>query len=304
MEQDNKIIELESEFKVLKGEIKKLLVDLREIMNNAENPFCNINLDDLSTLEDECAENPEKTAIIESHCLNETPLPSSNVLDTVRGPAAGSAEYAGNIVKSPYLNETPFPSSNVLDTVRVPADESTANKEKTVKSSYLNETPLPSSKLLYAVRGPAAGSAEKYEELMSPEAKDQTTLLSSLTDKTENNLVIYIELMRWVDSTLCTIDKPKLKELLELYELMVHLPKRIKEIITKIIDLSTEKTTGYRASMKDYVNTILQLNAILNPTELDQRLIPIIYEGIPWGDRNDYNAREFAHSREFAPRIN
>ncbi len=41
MELNQRIISLENELKVVKGEIKKLLVDIREMMNNMENPFYN-----------------------------------------------------------------------------------------------------------------------------------------------------------------------------------------------------------------------------------------------------------------------
>ncbi len=41
MESDNRLISLENEFKIVKGEIKVLLIDIREIMNNMENPFYN-----------------------------------------------------------------------------------------------------------------------------------------------------------------------------------------------------------------------------------------------------------------------
>ena len=41
MESDKKLTPLENEFKIVKGEIKALLIDIRELMNNMDNPFYN-----------------------------------------------------------------------------------------------------------------------------------------------------------------------------------------------------------------------------------------------------------------------
>lgn len=42
MELDKRVSEVETEIKLIKGEIKELLVDIRDLVNKNENPFCNI----------------------------------------------------------------------------------------------------------------------------------------------------------------------------------------------------------------------------------------------------------------------
>ncbi|WP_440947551.1 hypothetical protein ACSAZL_04580 [Methanosarcina sp. T3] len=42
MELDKRVSEIETEIKLIKGEIKELLVDIRDLVNKNENPFCNI----------------------------------------------------------------------------------------------------------------------------------------------------------------------------------------------------------------------------------------------------------------------
>lgn len=42
MELDKRVIGLETEFKILKGEMRELLVDIRDQMNRTDNPFCKI----------------------------------------------------------------------------------------------------------------------------------------------------------------------------------------------------------------------------------------------------------------------
>jgi len=42
MELDKRVDEIETELKIVKGEIKELLVDIRDLVNKNENPFCSI----------------------------------------------------------------------------------------------------------------------------------------------------------------------------------------------------------------------------------------------------------------------
>lgn len=42
MELDKRVNEIETELKIMKGEIKELLVDIRDLVNKNENPFCSI----------------------------------------------------------------------------------------------------------------------------------------------------------------------------------------------------------------------------------------------------------------------
>ena len=42
MELDKRVSEIETELKIMKGEIKELLVDIRDLVNKSENPFCSV----------------------------------------------------------------------------------------------------------------------------------------------------------------------------------------------------------------------------------------------------------------------
>ncbi len=42
MELDKRVNEIETELKIMKGEIKELLVDIRDLVNKSENPFCSV----------------------------------------------------------------------------------------------------------------------------------------------------------------------------------------------------------------------------------------------------------------------
>ncbi len=91
------------------------------------------------------------------------------------------------------------------------------------------------------------------------------------------------ELMRWTDYTLKTIERGRLDELLDLYMLTGHISEGLKDTISKIADLSTQEVAeGSMPTMKDHIAAMFQLNAVLNPSESDQKAIYSIYGELPW----------------------
>jgi len=101
----------------------------------------------------------------------------------------------------------------------------------------------------------------------------------------DNGFDIYTlaELMRWTDYTLKTIERGRLDELLDLYMLTGHISEGLKDTISKIADLSThEVAEGSTPTMKDHIAAMFQLNAVLNPSESDQKAIYSIYGELPW----------------------
>ncbi|KKH45842.1 hypothetical protein [Methanosarcina sp. 1.H.A.2.2] len=248
MELEKKIISLESEFRIVKGEIKKLLLDLREMMNNSENPFYTGNASALLSRSSEVvpvrAESlvaEEKEEITSKDNRADTPLPGCSPGlsqgQGPEGPKANSAELEGNpdlmVLLRKYAGLSPV-----------------ASPEKKVQISPENPPETFS---------PATASLEKID------------------------LFTLIELMRWTDYTLRTIEREKLKEALEFYELTGHLQERIKDVVLKIVKLSDEDPEHeYRTSMKDYITALAQLNTILNPGKFDPQLMHFIYEGMPW----------------------
>ncbi len=248
MELEKKIISLESEFRIVKGEIKKLLVDLREIMNNSDNPFYTGNASALLSrsseivpVRSESLASDEKEEITSETNRADTPLPSCSpglsLSKGHEGPKENSTGLEGN------------PDLMVL----------------------LRE---------YAGLSPVA-SPEKKDQI-SPENPPETFSLAA-APLNKIDLFTLIELMRWTEYTLRTIEREKLKEVLEFYEFTGHLNERIKDIILKIVKLSDEDPEHeYRTSMKDYITALAQLNTILNPGKFDTQLMHFIYEGMPW----------------------
>lgn len=81
MELDKRVNEIESELKIMKGEIKELLVDIRDLVNKNENPFCSI-----QSLEALKRKMPEK-----EECTDKQPDVTCNGENELK-PAAGISE--------------------------------------------------------------------------------------------------------------------------------------------------------------------------------------------------------------------
>lgn len=80
MELNQKMASFESELKLVKGEVKKLLVDIREIMNNMENPFYNVQNKSAGGRD----ELPGSTTSKEREMDNEEVKTAGSILETVQ----------------------------------------------------------------------------------------------------------------------------------------------------------------------------------------------------------------------------
>ncbi|NIA10032.1 MAG: hypothetical protein GWP10_09960 [Nitrospiraceae bacterium] len=101
----------------------------------------------------------------------------------------------------------------------------------------------------------------------------------------DNGFDIYTlaELMRWTDYTLKTIERGKLDELLDLCAHTGHISETLKDIISKIADLSTQEVAeGSTPTMQDHIAAMFQLNVVLNPSESDRKAIYSTYGELPW----------------------
>lgn len=89
MELDKRVNEIETELKIMKGEIKELLVDIRDLVNKNENPFCSI-----PSLEALKREVPEK-----EECTDKQPDLTCNGENELK-PSAGISESGNQNVKN------------------------------------------------------------------------------------------------------------------------------------------------------------------------------------------------------------
>ena len=89
MELDKRVNEIETELKIMKGEIKELLVDIRDMVNKSENPFCSI--PSLETLKIGIPEKEKST--------DNNPTETGNE-ETGFKPTAEVSEFGDQIIKN------------------------------------------------------------------------------------------------------------------------------------------------------------------------------------------------------------
>ncbi|MDQ1274520.1 MAG: hypothetical protein QG610_91 [Euryarchaeota archaeon] len=89
MELEKRVDEIETELKVMKGEIRELLVDIRDLVNKNENPFCSI----------PCPEALKSPVPVKDKTADNQPVGMENE-EAERKPFSGVSESGDQIVKN------------------------------------------------------------------------------------------------------------------------------------------------------------------------------------------------------------
>ena len=271
MESDAKLSSLESEVNIVKGEVKALLIDIREIMNNMENPFYNIRstTDGPDTPPDTGmrGEDASMGSIPHEDMLEQKPQP-----ELVEMPVQGEEMQqmdAGHAPDVAEQAETAGPAPDFTEMFRQYEEAKQSEGNGAGQAETAGHAP------------DFTGMPVQHEGIkQSEEMLEETPEIQP-----DNRFDIYTlaELMRWADYTLATIERSNLDMLLDLYVLTGRIPETLKDTISKITDLSTQEIAeGNASTMQDYIAAMFQLNAVLNPSESDQKAIYSIYGELPW----------------------
>jgi len=340
MESDKRLTSLENGFKIVKGEIKALLIDIREIMNNIENPFYNTQ---------GITGGPDTSVEANAELKGDAPVGSVQPEDMLeqepeREHHPGFAEmpvqhqgmqpmgvgHAPNVAETPMQQGMPMqqmggtPEPYHPGFAEMPVQHDGAKQEgipdhvpdfaemfkqyEEAKQSgddgtKQEETPdhVPDFAEMfkqYEEAKQSEDSGTKHEETPDhvldlaemfkqyEEAKQSEKMPEEIPGiPHDNGFDIYTlaELMRWTDYTLKTIERSRLDELLDLCVFTGHISETIKDTVSKIADLSTQEVAeGSTSTMQDHIAAMFQLNAVLNPSESDQKAIYSIYGELPW----------------------
>lgn len=210
---------LETEVKVVKGEIKQLLIDIREMMNNFENPFYNVATpEDLAKIAEirkawgEVGEGKipyieEIKRQIELEKLQQVGIPEAEA-------APPGEEGEGGV----YRAEERPPVEGII---------STMVREPEVEAEPVPVLPVPETEEEKLARAMSALMPEEGAYTIAPVKGLQRSALT--------------ELMKWVDSTLGTIGRPKMQDILDLYGMTGGISDDMKNFIVKIADLAPSK---------------------------------------------------------------
>lgn len=242
MELIERINVLEGEVKLVKSEIKKVLIDLREAMNNLENPFAHIE--------------PGGPGIsIGVGGVGGPAPPNAGVV----APQSESEEVGDSSVSEP--NPEPKPRS-------IPKSEpmSVPNPE-----SVPEPKPSPEIKEEKAAIEDAATELVPevtpgvVEENREKEKIKKLMMVTGSEGAEEIDINTLTQLMKWTDDTLSTIGKNKLNEILDLYDRTGQLSKGVKDLIYRIEEISDVNHAKEieEVEMKDCIIAVDQLDTII-----------------------------------------
>ena len=239
MELIERINAIEGEVKLVKSEIKKVLIDLRETMNNSENPFAHIEAGG---------------------------GPGINIgVGGVVGPPSGGVPDEDNTVPEPVPEPVPAP---VPEHIPAPVPEP-------VPATVPNPEPMPEVKAEpEAMEEIVPGSEPEVTpmDLASVPAKsEEKGLLQKIMMVTGGEAVekidiqILTQLMKWTEEALSIIGKSKINEILDLYERTGKLSQELKDTIYRIEDLSEVNSMKAieEVEMQDCIVAVDQLDKII-----------------------------------------
>ncbi|HII01847.1 TPA: hypothetical protein HA351_09465 [Methanosarcinaceae archaeon] len=266
MEIEDRVATLETEFKIIKGEIKALLLDVRETVNDMENPFRSPGqaIGNMGGMNERFAEAKDFPAI-ENPLIKEIPA-----VDDIEDKIEKENEEVSGAKALPI--EEKFTAAEVKKfRLEDPDDEKPESQlEIQEMQDKIPKIPQePAWKVPEIAKGPEL-QEEKAEKAKPKEAPPE---VPKITMENGINTYTLVELMRWTDYTLSTIGRKKLEEVLDLYALTGYLPDKVKDVILNIAKLSTANMAeDNQVTMTDNITVVSQLHEILSPEDSGRKI--------------------------------
>ncbi len=239
---EGKLEKLEKEVETLKGSIKRLLLDIREMMNNLENPFQN-----LQTLT-EVAGRPQAPQIQ----VVPAPIPEPK-------PEEKEGEKGEEKVEEAKPEEKPpEEKSEVRPEPEAPAVPQAAQPEVKPEAK-----PAGGSEMV----GVAVGKTR--EEVV--EKAD----VGVGVPVTKYDIMALYKLMSWVRGMLEKYDGESLKLMLEIFSVAGYISEEAKDFVCMLAELISTNN-----GFEDMLLELYRLHKIMNPgdTSMDSQLLSLILE--------------------------
>ena len=258
METSDKITQLENEIKVLKNEVQAVLLDIRENVLNAENPF-----------NSQRNNNTSSQIIIDRQVQTNAPQPAAEV-KTAAVPAPVSTT-----AQTPPMEE-PKPAQPARQ------NETRANENYETEQRNYGRKQMEQNELEHKHNG------KKFSETLREDAdlvdnyeteKPRFELRTSRTVKGQPDLVAYAGLACLVEDTAKRLGKERTQALLEIAEVAGFLPPEVKAILTKLTNIESNDST-YKPSAKDYFDSLVKIAALFgNNCDYNAALLMILSQG-------------------------
>jgi archaellum component FlaD/FlaE len=258
-EDPNKRVEkLEKEVMILKGSIKKLIVDIREQMNNAENPFLNI----------QQLQMPAQAPVIKEDPI-QFDVPDNPDLDE----------------EEEEERETKKPKKPKNKGRKKPQEEFEDEEDLEDDSGY------PGDEDMAKPKSPQPGLSKRDLEMIN-EFEEQKKMLEAMKSKTSaagpasltnsKRIDPYTmnQIMDWTRMMLRKNGSERMKDLLEMYVSTGYISDETKAIVQRMSKLMESEPTRppKRLDIKECVSDLYTLYVILNPgdKDLDSKMLTVL----------------------------
>jgi hypothetical protein len=273
LETSDKITQLENEIKVLKNEVQAVLLDIRENVLNAENPFNNQRNNATSS-----------QIIIDRQIQTNAPQPAAEVKA-----AAAPAPAAAAAIPAPAPAAAPAPA---------PAQAAPAQEQKPPQAARPSETRGNENyepgykgngrKAMEQTEMEHKHNGKRYAETAHEDTnpmedfemeRPRFELCASRTTKGQPDLVAYAGLACWVEDATKRLGKERTQAILEISEVAGFLPPEMKVILTKLTTIKSNDNT-YKPSVRDYFDSLAKIAALFgNNSDYNAALLLLLAQG-------------------------
>jgi archaellum component FlaD/FlaE len=241
-----KVEKLEKEIIIIKGSIKKLIVDIREQMNNAENPFLNIQ---------------------QMHMPQQMPMANEDT---------GSPE----VPEVPELDDEEPESKKPASKDKKRRRQSDEDLEEEASDEGRKDSDHLQQGLSRRDLEMISEFEEQKKMLEAMKSKTSASGPASLTGSKRIDPYTMNQIMDWTRMMLRKNGSERMKDLLEMYVSTGYIGEETKAIIQRMSKLMESEPTRppKRLDIKECVSDLYTLYVILNPgdKDLDSKMLTVL----------------------------
>ena len=269
MESEKKIEAMEKELQILKGSIKKLMIDIRDQMNKSDNPFMNVQqLKAPATAQMQNNVND----IVEAETIEEDPMLSEPMLKEpmIKEPML-KEPMSMDMAFEPELIKPVVPEKKEIPVMEIPEIPEAHDMK-------MPSTPFRGVKVEAGMLGDIEEPLGMLEAMKERLSEDRC--VSGTTDADRMDPQTIIRLMQWTRTVLMKNGSARFNDLLDAYVSMGYVTEDVKAIIMKMGRLVVPDAEPVPKDMniKECVGDMYALFMILHPREkeLDSRMLSIM----------------------------
>ena len=275
MELVERISALENEQKLVKSEIKKVLIDLREMMNTAENPFSyleqlqeagvgGVDRKRLEKLEEDVKQLKEM-GMDGGNEIEERIKKLEETMEELKEFGNGIDEeklknLEDDMQELKELSNAEVEQLRNLEAAIEKLAEAETETQTQAQTQLQSEKPIIHNPMTTASAASASESESELKKIGTGTAGMGIGSESAIVDT-----VTLAQLMQWADTTLNLIGAEKLNQIVELYELTGCISREMKNTILKVAELPDAVLSPEKGhiEMRHCIIALLDLHRIL-----------------------------------------